>query len=371
MGSMTANPLTRMERLARTLKVEASAAPAIWITHAPDVRYLTGFTGSNAALILPVAKPKDAVLFTDGRYIQQAKEQTKNAHVKIVEQSLIRAVGEWLEQQGIRRCGFDAEHTSVLAQEAMRKAIPGSLRRGFFVPLTSPVARQRQVKDADEIRAMQKAADLGCDLFEKILTTIVPGRKEVEIAAEMEFAARMAGADGMSFETIVAAGARSALPHGKASSQRLPRRGFVVLDFGVLLNGYCSDMTRTIHLGAATKAERFAYDAVLEAQMAGVEAVRPGVTCGQVDEAARSVLRRAKLAQHFTHSTGHGVGLEIHEGPRLAANQPQILEPGMVVTVEPGVYLPTQFGIRVEDMVLVTEKGNRVLTRSPKAWIEL
>ncbi len=363
--------MARIQHLALSLKKNNSAVPALWITHAPDVRYLTGFTGSSAALIVPIANPRQAILFTDGRYIQQAKEQTKNARVKIVEQSLIHAVGQWLEQQGIRRCGFDAEHTSVLALDAMQKAISGKLRRGFFVPLASPVARQRQVKDAEEVRAMQAAADLGCDLFEKILTTIVPGRKEVEIAAEMELAARMAGADGMSFETIVAAGARSALPHGKASSQRLPPRGFGGLECGVLLNGYCSDMTRTIHLGAATKAERFAFEAVLEAQMAGVEAVRPGVTCGQVDEAARSVLRRAKLAQHFTHSTGHGVGLEIHEGPRLAANQSQILEPGMVVTVEPGVYLPTRFGIRIEAMVVVTENGHRVLTRSPKAWIEL
>lgn len=368
---MTTPTLTRIQRLARTLQADAKNPPAIWITHPPDVRYLTGFTGSNAALVLPIANPRQAVLFTDGRYIQQAKEQTQHARVKIVEQSLIRAVGAHLQQQGIRCCGFDAEHTSVLALEAMQKAISGKLRRGFFVPLNAPVARQRQIKDAAEIRALQTAADLGCDLFENILTTIVPGRKEVEVAAEMEMTARMAGADGMSFETIVAAGARSALPHGKASSQRLPKRGFVVLDFGVLLNGYCSDMTRTVHLGAATKAERFAFEAVLEAQMAGVEAVRPGVTCGEVDEAARSVLRRAKLAQHFTHSTGHGVGLEIHEGPRLAANQTQILEPGMVITVEPGVYLPTRFGIRIEDMVLVTEKGYRILTRSPKAWIEL
>ena len=363
--------MTRIEHLALTLKTNSPTVQAILVVHPPDVRYLTGFTGSNAALVVPLTKPREAVLFTDGRYIQQAKEEVQHARVKIVEQSLVRAVGAWMEQRSIRRCAFDAEHTTVSALDGMRQAISGSLRRGFFVSLASPVARQRQIKDADEIRYLQAAADLGCKLYEKILTTLETGRKEVEIAAEMELTARMAGADGMSFDTIVASGARSALPHGRATSQRLPKRGFVVLDFGVLLDGYCSDMTRTVHLGTATAAERAAYDAVLEAQMAGVEAVRPGATCSEVDEAARSVLRRAKLAQHFTHSTGHGVGLEIHEGPRLAAEQKQVLEPGMVITVEPGIYLPKRFGIRIEDMVLVTERGRKVLTRSPKAWTEL
>jgi Xaa-Pro aminopeptidase len=188
----------------------------------------------------------------------------------------------------------------------------------------------------------------------------------------MEFEARRAGAEAMSFETIVASGARSALPHGRASGAKLPRRGFVTLDFGVLLEGYCSDMTRTVHLGRPTEQEWDVYHSVLEAQQAGVAAVAPGVSCGDVDEAARSVLRRARLEKWFTHSTGHGVGLEIHEGPRLAAKQEQVLELGMVVTVEPGVYLPGEFGVRIEDMVLVTERGGEVLTAaSPTAWMEL
>jgi Xaa-Pro aminopeptidase len=175
----------------------------------------------------------------------------------------------------------------------------------------------------------------------------------------------------MSFETIVASGERSALPHGRASAAKLPRRGFVTLDFGVMLDGYCSDMTRTVHLGKARSGEREVYDAVLEAQEAAVSAVAPGVSVGEVDEAARSVLRRSGLDVYFTHSTGHGVGLEIHEGPRIAAKQTQVLEQGMVITIEPGVYQPGQFGVRIEDMVLVTAKGGEVLTPSVKAWIEL
>jgi Xaa-Pro aminopeptidase len=191
------------------------------------------------------------------------------------------------------------------------------------------------------------------------------------VALALEVAARRAGAEGMSFDTIVASGERSALPHGRATGTKLPKRGFVTLDFGVILDGYLSDMTRTVHLGRALPEELKVYDSVLEAQESAVAIVAPGVTAGEVDEAARSVLRRAGLEKYFSHSTGHGVGLEIHEGPRLAAKQTQVLQAGMVITIEPGAYLPGKFGVRIEDMVLVTKTGGEVLTPSVKAWIEL
>jgi Xaa-Pro aminopeptidase len=175
----------------------------------------------------------------------------------------------------------------------------------------------------------------------------------------------------MSFETIVASGVRSALPHGRATTAVLPRRGFLTLDFGIILGGYCSDMTRTVFLGRPKADERSTYNAVLEAQEAGVAAVRPGVSCGEVDEAARAVLRREGLAEAFSHSTGHGVGLEIHEPPRIGTGQTTRLVPGMVVTIEPGVYLAGRFGVRIEDMVVVTAAGGHVLTPAPKALIEL
>jgi Xaa-Pro aminopeptidase len=218
---------------------------------------------------------------------------------------------------------------------------------------------------------MRAAARLGCELFEGMLSYLEAGLTEAEVAATLEYAARLAGAEGMSFETIVASGVRSSLPHGRATAAKLPKRGFVTLDFGVILDGYLSDMTRTVHMGKAMPGERDVYDSVLEAQEAAVAAVAPGVTAGEVDEAARSVLRRVKLDKYFSHSTGHGVGLEIHEGPRLAAKQKQVLEQGMVITIEPGVYMPGRFGLRIEDMVLVTARGGEVLTPSVKAWIEL
>jgi Xaa-Pro aminopeptidase len=356
----------------RWLAVRAEMArrgtKALLVTHLPDVRWLCGFTGSNAALAVTA---KNATLFTDGRYTAQAKEEARGARVAIAKKSALREACALLEE-GAAHAAFDPAHATVADLNLMRSAVSGAKRRGFFVALDAPlVSALRMVKDADEIAQMRKAAYLGCRLFEEILPRMQSGATEISVAAELEFLARGLGAEGMSFETIVAAGARSALPHGRASLAKLPRKGFVTLDFGVILNGYCSDMTRTVHLGGASYEERSAYDAVLEAQETAVQAVRPGATCGDVDEAARRVLRKAGLAKWFTHSTGHGVGLEIHEQPRVAAGQETRLLPGMVITIEPGIYRPGRFGIRIEDMVAVTEKGARVLTPITKAWIEL
>jgi Xaa-Pro aminopeptidase len=348
--------------------MKAAAVNGLLVTHPPDVRYLCGFTGSNAALVLT---GKKGILFTDGRYTAQAKAEAVGTRVVIANKPALSAACEWMVEAGVKRCGFDPTQTTVAALESMRKAIPAKQRKGMFVVTDSIVGRLRQMKDADEIRRIRRAAKLGCDLFDGALGYLRTGLTEVEVAATLEHAARTAGAEAMSFDTIVASGERSALPHGHASAAKLPKRGFVTLDFGVVLDGYMSDMTRTVHLGRARSEERDVYDAVLEAQEAAVAAVAPGVTAGEVDEAARSVLRRLGLDKWFTHSTGHGVGLEIHEGPRLAAKQTQSLEPGMVITIEPGVYMPGRFGVRIEDMVLVTAKGREILTPSVKAWIEL
>ncbi len=344
------------------------------VTHAPDVRYLSGFTGSNGALAMAGAR---AVLFTDGRYTTQAKAEAKGLRVTISPKPATVAATEWLAEQGIKNCGFDSAQTTVAALTRMRSALPGNIRRSFFTAADGLIARLREVKDADEIARMRRAAKVGCSLFEVALRVIAPGIPEMEVAAQLELAARRAGADGMSFETIVASGKRSSLPHGRATAAKLPRQGFCTLDFGVVLAGYCSDMTRTVHVGKATPQQRDVYHLVLDAQVAAVAAVKPGATCGEVDEAARGVLRRARfgrksLDKFFTHSTGHGVGLEIHEGPRVASKQTQVLEPGMVITIEPGVYIPEAFGIRIEDEVLVTPRGGDVLTAaSSKTWIEL
>jgi len=347
---------------------KAAGVDGMLITHLPDVRYLCGFTGSNAVLVLMGGR---ATLFTDGRYTIQARAEATGTKVVITKKAAVIAACEWMESAGVKRCGFDSAHMTVASLETMRKAVSAKVRRGMFVAVGPIVARLREVKDADEINLVRTAALVGCDLFDGMLTYLEAGLTETEVAATLEYAARLAGAEGMSFDTIVASGERSALPHGRATRAKLPKQGFVTLDFGVILDGYCSDMTRTVHLGKASRDERDVYDSVLEAQEAAVAAVAPGVTAGEVDEAARSVLRRVKLDNYFSHSTGHGVGLEIHEGPRLAAKQTQVLQQGMVITIEPGVYMPGRFGLRIEDMVLVTANGGEVLTPSVKAWVEL
>jgi Xaa-Pro aminopeptidase len=348
--------------------MEKNGIEALLVTHLPDVRWLCGFTGSNAALAVTAKK---AVLFTDGRYTVQAKEETHGARVVIAKKSALKEACALLEREA-NRTSYDPEHTTVATLATMRGAVSGKVRRSFFAALERPLtAELRMVKDAGELRLMEKAAMLGDQVFSAVLSHIESGVSETEIAASLEFFARSFGAEGMSFETIVASGERSALPHGRATPRKTPRNGFITMDFGVILKGYCSDMTRTVCVGKLSRQERAAYESVLEAQQAGVAAVKPGATCGDVDEAARGVLRKAGLAKFFTHSTGHGVGLEIHEAPRLAAGQTLELKPGMVVTVEPGIYLAGKFGIRIEDMVAVTQRGNKVLTNAAKALIEL
>ena len=351
-------------------RITKAGLSGLLVTRLPDVRYLSGFTGSSAALSIT---RRSARLFTDGRYRTQAEEEVKGAQVEIVTGPPAIAAVQWLAAQpGMEFSGFDPTHITVAELSRFRAELPSRFRRTFLTSLAAPLIEPlRLLKDEDELRLISEAALIGCKLFEHVLHLIRPGIQEIEIAAELEHQARLHGAEGMSFETIVASGQRSALPHGKASTAPLPRRGLVTLDFGIIREGYCSDMTRTVCLGRPKSDERSAYEALLEAQQSAVAAVAAGVSCAEVDEAARSILRKAGMADAFSHSTGHGVGLEIHESPRVGAEQKTRLQPGMVVTIEPGVYWPGKFGIRIEDMVAVTKTGGQVLTPAPKALIEL
>lgn len=345
------------------------------VTHLPNIRYLCGFTGSAGVLACALDESRSKsgpgrlklMFFTDGRYREQAAQEVEGARVVIAKDSALKQAAEWLKSA--KAIGIEAEHLTVAQSEAVAKSRAD--RRAKLKPTRDLVERLRRVKDEEELRLIRNAVNVGASLLDAALKTIRPGVREVEVAAEIEHAARRAGAEGMSFETIVAAGARSALPHGRASENAIPRRGFVVLDFGVILGGYCSDMTRTVHVGRAPDESRRLYQAVLEAQRAASEAVRAGVTAGSVDEAARAKLRRAGYGRYFSHSTGHGVGLEIHEGPRVARGQPEPLRAGMVITIEPGAYVTGQGGVRIEDMVTVTATGCEVLTPAPKELIEL
>lgn len=337
---------------------------AVIVTHLPNVRYLCGFTGSAGMLLVGSRN----FFFTDGRYAEQAAAEVVGAKVVISKDPALIAAAKQAARMKRGKLGIEADHLSVSACDAVAEALPKSIR------LTSTrgiIEQLRMIKEPVEMEHLRSAIDLGCRLLPVAQKAIRPGVKEVEVAAKIEFAARKAGATAMSFETIVASGPRSALPHGVASHAPIPARGFVVLDYGVILHGYCSDMTRTVHVGAASQQERDLYRAVLDAQMAAIAACLPGSRLAKVDAAARDVLKHSKLDRYFTHSTGHGVGLEIHEPPRVAQGEKEVLRPGMVITIEPGIYLAGKCGIRIEDVVAITESGYELLTSAKKELIEI
>jgi len=366
-----------MDHMGRVRKLQErlpeSGLDCFLATHLPNVRYLSGFSGSAGALLV---SERGATLFTDGRYRTQAEEEVRGARVVIGAKAPAVAAAEWMAAHGGKtsvRSRMGSQNRPVIGIEGetltvgMRDRVAAALR-GKARVRSAPdlVGRARMVKDAAELAAIRRAAKLGASLLRIACEEIRPGKREVEIAAAMEYEARRQGAEGMSFPTILAAGERSAVVHGRASQVRIPRRGFVVCDFGVILAGYCSDRTRTVHVGRPSSKARQFYGAVLEAQLAAIDAVRAGVTAEDVDAAARNVLKKRKLARYFTHSLGHGLGLEIHESPRIAAGQGLVLEPGMVITIEPGAYVPGKWGVRIEDVVVVTDSGCEVLAPDDK-----
>jgi Xaa-Pro aminopeptidase len=344
---------------------------ALLVTHPANLRYLCGFTGSSGALLVT---EKKAVFITDGRYTEQARAEVRTAQIVIARQGPLAAAAAWLsthQKKGRRvpqKIGIESEHMTVAARSRLARLLPSGFRLREAPAL---IEQARMMKDEDEIACLRSAVLLGASLFDYALEVIRPGIREAEVAAEMEYAARQAGAEAMSFETIIASGERSALPHGRASQAAIPGEGFVVCDFGVILSGYCSDMTRTVYVGRPSAEASGVYQAVKQAQHAAVDAVGPGISVREIDCAARKSLQKNGLARYFTHSTGHGVGLEIHEAPRVATGQTEILQPGMVITIEPGVYVPGKWGVRIEDMVVVTESGCEVLTPTGKDLVTI
>jgi Xaa-Pro aminopeptidase len=354
----------RMRRLQGSLA--ENKLDVFLVTHLPNIRYLCGFTGSSAALL--VAEDK-ATLFTDGRYIAQARTEVEGAKIVITKKAPAFAAAETLAALKRRRraaLGIEPASMTVGSRDRVAAILRGKVQVRSAPPL---IEQARMVKEASEIRLIRTAVELGASLFREALRRIRPGTREVEVAGAMEFAARRAGAEKMSFDTIIAAGKRSAVVHGRASEAAIPSRGFVVCDFGVILAGYCSDRTRTVHVGSVSREARDFYEAVQKAQQAAISVVRSGVSAAEVDGSARKVLQKDNLARHFTHSTGHGLGLEIHEAPRLAAGQSQELASGMVITIEPGAYIPGKWGVRIEDVVVVTPSGCEVLTPGDKELI--
>jgi len=341
-------------------------ADAFLVSHLPNIQYLCGFTGSAALLLV---ESSGSTLYTDSRYAFQAREEVASARVTIAKRGLIHALGSDLRaRRGRRRLAYCPTQVTV-AQKGALEAAGGSRVR--WVNGGDAIERLRAVKDAAELAVMREAAILISEVLGGVIHSIKPGITELKLAAEIEYAIKRAGGNGTSFETIVASGTRSAMAHARPTSKPLRKNELVVLDQGAILRGYCSDLTRTVFLGRATARVRRLYCAVLEAQEAARGAIRPGVTAGEVDSAARRVLKGYGLAKYFTHSTGHGLGLEIHEMPRLGRGEKTLLEEGMVVTVEPGVYVEGLGGIRIEDDVVITPTGAVNLTNAPREFFEL
>jgi len=362
-----------MDYATRQTKLAAALSPAgveaLLVTHLPNIRYLCGFSGTAGVLLVTGGgRRSKCIFYTDGRYTQQAGEEVKGAKLVITKKAAFTEACAALSRTRQKVLGFEADHLSYAAHRQLTQTLRGRVR---LKAVAGCVEDMRLCKDQEEIGQIRASALVAASLFQAALGAIRPGVSENLVAGEMELQARRAGADKMSFDTIVSAGRRSALPHGRASAQPVPGNGFIILDWGVILAGYCSDMTRTVHVGPVSAARRRMYEAVRAAQLASIESVRPGVTAGEVDRVGRDLLKKAGYGAYFTHSTGHGVGLEVHEAPRLAKDQSLKLAPGMVVTIEPGIYIPDEGGVRIEDMVLVTESGREVLTPTTKDLITL
>jgi Xaa-Pro aminopeptidase len=343
----------------------ANKIDSLLATHPANLYYLTGFTGESGAVVI---SPRECALITDSRFTVQARAETSGLRLVRQKASLYEAVGEFVQSQGLRRIGYDPRRLSVAHLEALQAASGSRMR---WKPATGLVERLRRIKERREVAAMRRAAALAGDIISEAARLLRPGVREFEIAAEIEYQMRRRGALGPAFETIVAFGERGALPHARPTAKRLKKNELVVLDLGAILAHYCSDITRTFYFGRVPARIRKWYQAVQEAQGAAIAAARCGASCGDVDVAARQVLAGYRLDAYFVHSTGHGLGLEVHEDPRLARGEKQRLEAGNVITIEPGVYVEGIGGIRIEDDVAVHADRTEILTRAPRDLIEI
>jgi Xaa-Pro aminopeptidase len=352
----------RVSKLRKVL--QSRGLDALLITSGINRRYLSGFTGSSGFVLVT---GDDCYLLTDFRYMTQAAEQADGLTVVEHGPKFIDTVRELLPSGGNVRIGFEQDHVTFSAYTAYAEA----LKPAELVPVSKAVEDLRMIKDAEELAVMGRAADLADDTFRHILNVLKPGMTERDVDLEMEFYMRTHGATCSSFDTIVASGERSAMPHGVASSRVIQGNEFVTFDFGALLDGYCSDLTRTVALGTPNPKLKEIYDIVLEAQLHALAHIKPGMTGRECDALARDIITRYGYGDQFGHSTGHGLGMEVHEWPRLSKLSDDILQPGMVVTVEPGIYLPGIGGVRIEDDVVITESGISLLTHSSKDYTVL
>jgi len=332
---------------------------ALLVSFSANLGYLSGFTGSNGILLV---LPGRAILFTDPRYQIQAPQEV-TCEVRIAKGPLVADVVAAIAKFRLRRIGYEPPRMTCDWFASLNARLP---MKATLTPVTGWIEELRTIKSALEIALIRRSVETNSQAFEQAVSRVRAGMKEQDLAAELEYRMRRLGAEKPAFETIVAGGTRSALPHAQPTAARLETGGLVVVDMGALQNGYCSDMTRMLFLGRPTAKVKRMYRAVWEAQQAAIDAVRPSVTTAHVDRQARRVLKGYGLEQAFIHSTGHGLGLEIHEPPRIGRRDKQRLQAGMAITIEPGVYLEGFGGIRIEDTVVVTPSGCEILTPTGK-----
>lgn len=339
--------------------MQGAGVDALWVSQPANVRALTGFTSPGDGKVLVTLDA--ATLYTDARYTVQAREESSLPQFIARPPETFKHAAESLKGQ---RVGFEADNLTVAGLEDLKEYWPDA----ELVALRGVIQGLRQIKTADEIAAIRAAQDLADQVFAEVRPLIVAGARELDIALEIETRLRKAGGEN-AFDIIVASGLRGAMPHGHASGRVIEDGELVTVDMGAYLNGYNSDMTRTVAVGTPSDEMRRVYNAVLESEEAAIAAVKPGVRAADLDKIARDILTGHGLGEAFAHSLGHGVGLEVHEGPGLRDTSEDVLAAGMVITIEPGAYLPDVGGVRIEDLLLVTEDGYEVLSHSPKETV--
>jgi Xaa-Pro aminopeptidase len=337
---------------------------ALLVTEVNHVRYLSGFSGSNGIVVL--APPK-AYFLTDFRYAMQSQKEVKSCQIIIASRQLITELPRLPIFTRHIVVGVEGDFVSLTMLEKLKELLPDVV----FKPTSLLIESLSAVKDDSEIAKIRKAVRIADRAFAETLNELKPGIKEKDVALELEYKMRSLGAENASFETIVASGQRSAMPHGRASEKKLGKGEFVTIDFGCLYQGYASDVTRTVVMGKATARQKNIYDIVLTAQKAACKAVKAGMACSRLDGVAREIINRAGYGDNFGHGLGHGIGLLVHDKPVLSPQSNEILSAGMVVTIEPGIYISNWGGVRIEDDVLVTDDGGQILSKTPKELVEL
>ena len=355
-------PIALRDRLrALQKRLRETDADALLVTNARDIRYLTGFVGDDSWALLPT-RGSSVHILSDFRFEEQIQREAPHAKLVLRKGPMSDALKGLVDRRNVQRIALQAEHVTL----AQRKGLAKKLGARRIAELDDGLLQQRAIKSDDEIKAIRKALRIQEQAFVQTLAFIEPGRTENEITAFLEYRMRALGADGVSFPTIVAADANASLPHAIPGRKKVKQGGSVLIDWGARWGGYCSDLTRVVALGRMKPKIREIYQIVFDAQQAAIDAIAPGQPMKAVDEIARQYIADHGYGERFGHSLGHGIGLDIHEQPTLSPRSQGVLEPGHVVTVEPGIYVPGVGGVRIEDDVLVTERGRRILSRLPK-----